>query len=271
MPQRERIRIYSIDITKRVNAENKLLELNRKLEETVNERTQELNRLNQELELDLVSRKNSEIALEAERKRFNDVLEVLPVYIILLDSRRSHKLRKQIFLGLPFASQVMFDVMNLQNYRDKPQEVSATFKPLQSGQPNIWDWVGPENRIYNVHDYSFTDVDGSPLILEMGLDITEIRKLREKLLETANYNRSLIEANLDFLVTINQDGIIGDVNTAAEIATGLSREELIGSRFETHFENAEAANRGIQLGFGGQAVFGIMNWNSSIKMVIQPQ
>ena len=111
----------------------------------------------------------------------------------------------------------------------------------------MWEWVSTENRVYTVHDYPFTDVDGSPLILEMGLDITEIRKAQEKLLETSNYNRSLIEANLDFLVTINQDGIIGDVNAAAVMATGLTREELIGSRFETHFEDTDSANRSFQL------------------------
>ena len=84
MPQLNRIRIYSVDITERINAENELIYVNRKLEKTVTQRTKELNRLNQELTVDILRRKDSENALEAERKRFNNVLEVLPVYVLLV-------------------------------------------------------------------------------------------------------------------------------------------------------------------------------------------
>ena len=45
------------------------------------------------------------------------------------------------------------------------------------------------------------------------------------------YNRSLIEASLDPLVTINPDGTISDVNAATVKITGFSREELIGTDF----------------------------------------
>lgn len=246
MPQRKRIRIYSVDISDRVIAEKDLLDLNRKLEETVQLRTEALNRLNQELKEDIQCRKNSEKALEAEHKRFNDVLEMLPVYIILLTPDGHIKFANKFFKdSLRMSSQVRGD--ELASYRNKPKEVVETFKPLQSGQSNIWEWSGPENCIYTIHDFPFSDVDGSPLILEMGVEITEIRNAQKNLQETANYNRSLIDANLDFLVTINKEGIIEDVNTAAQLATGLSREELIGSCFETHFENREAASRGIQL------------------------
>lgn len=246
MPQLKRIRIYSVDISDRVIAERELLDLNRKLEDTVLLRTEALNGLNQELNKDILRRMHSENALEAERKRFNAVLEMLPVYIILMAPDGHIKFANKSFKdSLHISSYVRND--ELSNYRNKAEEVLETFKPLQSGQSTIWEWVGPENRIYTVHDYPFSDVDGSPLILEMGLDITEIRNAQKKLQETANYNRSLIEANLDFLVTITRDGFIDDVNTAAQLATGLSREELLGSRFDTHFEDMEAANRGVQL------------------------
>ncbi|MGB4595042.1 MAG: PAS domain S-box protein [Anaerolineaceae bacterium] len=253
MPERKRIRIYSVDITDRINAENELQELNKKLEETVLLRTEELNRLNQELNLDIDRRKSSESALEAERKRFNDVLEVLPVYVILLTPDGHINFANKFFMD--YLSRSSCEQCNeLSNYRDNSEEMEETFKPFVNGQSNSWEWVGPENRIYAVHDYPFTDVDGSSLILEMGLDITEIRTAQLKLLETSNYNRSLIEANLDFLVTINRDGIITDVNAAAEIASGLKREDLIGNRFDLFFDDPEAANRGLQLVFGTGSV-----------------
>lgn len=49
------------------------------------------------------------------------------------------------------------------------------------------------------------------------------------------YNRSLLEAILDPLLTIGHDGKINDVNAAAETVTGRSRGELIGTDFDGHF------------------------------------
>jgi PAS domain S-box-containing protein len=60
------------------------------------------------------------------------------------------------------------------------------------------------------------------------------------------YNRSLIEASLDPLVTINADGTITDVNSTTEKATGFSRRELIGTDFSEYFTEPEKARRGYQ-------------------------
>jgi PAS domain S-box-containing protein len=70
---------------------------------------------------------------------------------------------------------------------------------------------------------------------------------RTRDLKVANaYNRSLIEASLDPLVTIGHDGKITDVNTATEAATGLSRTELIGSDFSDYFSEQEKARAGYE-------------------------
>ncbi|MEW6237706.1 MAG: methyl-accepting chemotaxis protein [Candidatus Omnitrophota bacterium] len=67
-----------------------------------------------------------------------------------------------------------------------------------------------------------------------------IRSLQEK----AFYARSLIEASLDPLVTISQDGKITDVNEATIKITGISREKLIGDNFSNYFTEPEKANAG---------------------------
>jgi len=50
-----------------------------------------------------------------------------------------------------------------------------------------------------------------------------------------SYNRSLIEASIDPLVTIGKNGIIMDVNQATIEVTGNTREELIGTDFLSYF------------------------------------
>ena len=71
------------------------------------------------------------------------------------------------------------------------------------------------------------------------------RKRAELALQAASlYVRSLIEASLDPLVTISKDGKIMDVNRATELATGLTRDTLIGSNFLDYFTEPEKAAEG---------------------------
>jgi PAS domain S-box-containing protein len=81
-------------------------------------------------------------------------------------------------------------------------------------------------------------------ILETTRDITDRKQAEEQLRAASLYARSLIEASLDPLVTINAAGKITDVNRASEGVTGLSRQELIGSDFSNYFTEPEEANAG---------------------------
>ena len=77
-------------------------------------------------------------------------------------------------------------------------------------------------------------------------DITEL-KIAEKALKQANrYNRSLIEANIDPLVTIGPDGKVTDVNKATEKVTGCSRNEIIGTDFSDYFTEPDKAKEGYE-------------------------
>jgi len=78
-------------------------------------------------------------------------------------------------------------------------------------------------------------------------------RTRELSLSNA-YNRSLIEASLDPLVTIGHDGKITDVNDATEAATGLSRAELIGTDFCNYFSEPEKARAGYEQVFAEGSV-----------------
>ncbi len=77
-------------------------------------------------------------------------------------------------------------------------------------------------------------------------DITARKKAEEQLQSASLYARSLIEASLDPLVTINTEGKITDVNKATEKATGFIREKLIGTDFSNYFTDKEKARRGYQ-------------------------
>jgi PAS domain S-box-containing protein len=86
-------------------------------------------------------------------------------------------------------------------------------------------------------------------IMEVNRNIS-IRKNNEIALQKAGtYNRCLIEANLDPLVTIGPDGRITDVNSATEEVTGYPRDVLIGTDFSSYFTDFKKAKSGYKLVF----------------------
>ena len=91
------------------------------------------------------------------------------------------------------------------------------------------------------------DNEGKPLYLMTSMvNITERKLAEEKLQQASNYNRSLIEASPDPLVTIGPDGKITDVNTATEAVTGYIRTILIGTDFSDYFTEPKMAQAGYQ-------------------------
>ncbi len=75
----------------------------------------------------------------------------------------------------------------------------------------------------------------------------EQMKLDQRLRDQQFYTRSLIESNVDALMTTDPAGIITDVNKQMEALTGCTRDELIGAPFKNYFTDPERAEAGIKL------------------------
>jgi len=73
----------------------------------------------------------------------------------------------------------------------------------------------------------------------------ERTKLDQRLRDQHFYTRSLLESNIDALMTTDPRGIITDLNKQAELLTGCTRDELIGSPFKKHFTDPVRAEAGI--------------------------
>ncbi|MFY7963486.1 MAG: ATP-binding protein [Chitinophagaceae bacterium] len=74
----------------------------------------------------------------------------------------------------------------------------------------------------------------------------EEKEKRAAELGNANYARSLIEASLDPLFTINTEGKIMDMNNASINVIGKSRKALIGTDFFDYFTEPKKAREGYQ-------------------------
>ncbi|SIS75025.1 PAS domain-containing hybrid sensor histidine kinase/response regulator [Neptunomonas antarctica] len=69
--------------------------------------------------------------------------------------------------------------------------------------------------------------------------------LDQRLRDQQFYTRSLIESNIDALITTDAKGIISDVNKQMEALTGCTRDELIGAPFKNYFTDPAHAEAGI--------------------------
>jgi PAS domain S-box-containing protein len=129
---------------------------------------------------DITERKRVEEAVKAERQRFNDVLEMMPVYLLLLTPD----------YHVPFANRFFRERFGESHGRrcfeylfgrTEPCEICEGYKVLKTMAPLEWEWTGPDGRNYYIFDFPFTDTDGSTLIMEVGIDITERKKVEEQL------------------------------------------------------------------------------------------
>ncbi len=163
----------------RMRAQQELQELNERLELRVQQRTAELLQT-----MDMV---------KAERQRFRDVLDQLPAYLVLLSPD----------YRVPFANRFFKERFGKSEgrrcyeylfKRTEPCENCESYKVLKTNAPHHWEWTGPDGRSYDIYDFPFTDVDGSPLIMEVGLDITERKQAQAELEKHRHHLEELVQA-----------------------------------------------------------------------------
>src|SRR6201746_2387840 len=74
----------------------------------------------------------------------------------------------------------------------------------------------------------------------------ERMKLDQRLRDQQFYTRSLIESNIDAIMTTDPQGIITDLNKQMEALTGCTRDELIGAPFKGFFTDPDRAEAAIK-------------------------
>jgi PAS domain S-box-containing protein len=82
----------------------------------------------------------------------------------------------------------------------------------------------------------------------------EQQKLDQRLRDQQFYTRSLIESNIDAIMTTDPSGIITDINRQMEALTGCTRDELIGAPFKNYFTDPERAEAAIKQVLGERKI-----------------
>jgi two-component system cell cycle sensor histidine kinase/response regulator CckA len=176
---------------------------------------------------DISARFRAEEAVKRERKRFYDVLETLPVMICLL-TQDYH---------VAFANRSFRDQFGEARGRccyayifgaEKPCGFCETFEVFRTGRPHRWEGIGPDGSVLDVYALPFTDVDGSQLVLEMDIDITQQKQALDTLREREQFIRNILETVDEGFIVVDRDCRILSANRAYCGLVGLPEDQVIG-------------------------------------------
>jgi PAS domain S-box-containing protein len=221
----------SRDITERKQAEKELLRSREELEQMVQERTGKLQKAYDSLK-------------ESEDKS-RSLLEALPdtMFFVSEDGTFLNYKANLSELYMPpeaFIGKKIQDVMPQEVFK---QSMYFLNQAKKTGKLQVFEYQLPMARgMTNYEARIVASGEGNFLILVR--NITKSKRAEEALRTASAYNRRLIEASLDPLVTIGADGKITDVNEATVKVTGVPREQLIGTDFSDYFTKPEKARDG---------------------------
>ncbi|HEY9073842.1 MAG TPA: PAS domain-containing protein, partial [Desulfobaccales bacterium] len=155
---------------------------------------EDLRRANEELRREIQERRAAEMAVEAERQRLYSLLDGLPGLVYLKAPDFTLKFANRLF------REVCGDWEGKKCYEalfqaKQPCETCTQFGVLKTGKPSVKEATfAQQNRTYQVHSYPFADVDGSSLVLTLGIDITPRKQAEEALKESERKYRLLVSA-----------------------------------------------------------------------------
>ena len=183
---------------------------------------------------DITERKQAEDAVAAERQRFLSLLEAMPAYVGLLTPDYHVAFANRYFrerFGEPEGRRCYEYMFG----RSEPCENCQAYRVLETERPEEFEWLGPDGRTYQICDQLVHDTDGSPLILEMGIDITERKQAESERLQFSK---------LESLGTL-AGGIAHDFNNILMAILGniglAALDDKIGPRVKDRLTQAEAA------------------------------
>jgi len=141
------------------------------------------------------------------------------------------------------------------NYFTDPQRAEEGIKlVLREGKVTNYELTAlsktGQQTVVSYNASTFRDAEGRLQgVFAAARDITEQKELEQRLRDSEAYNRGLIEASVDGLITVDPAGSISDVNARMCQMSGYSREELIGTPFIDYFVDSESADSGVRQTF----------------------
>jgi PAS domain S-box-containing protein len=207
---------------------------------------------------DITERKKTEAAVKESERRYRSLFENSPIGISatgLTGELLQANLPFARMYGFESVAQMLAELKNVNKLFSNLSDRANIVKALkQNGKTDAMEFevIKRDGTRFFVlsSGVEVRDLTGNFLYFQAShIDLTERKRIEEKIHSASLYARSLIEASLDPLITINADGKITDVNLSTEQITGIDRTNLIGSDFAEYFVNPSKARKGYKTAF----------------------
>jgi signal transduction histidine kinase/cell division protein FtsB len=179
-------------------------ELNRDLGLKFNERTKSLTETNESLKEEIQKRHKSEQLVIQQRQNFYNMLDFLPMAFHLQASDYTVPFANKVFRER-FGDPQKKRCHELMHNRSQPCEVCTTFKVFDHGKDEVTVWDAADGRTYITVCAPFADVDDSPLVMEMALDITEQESAKKDAIVAKEIAEKASQAKSEFLSRMSHE------------------------------------------------------------------
>ncbi|MEL7563715.1 MAG: PAS domain S-box protein [Dehalobacterium sp.] len=176
--------------------------------------------------VDITERKQAEEQLRSEREKLFSLLNRLPALICLYDKNYYIRFANSCFnesFGKPGERPCYEILWGLR----QPCDICPVRYVLETKQLCKLERTYPNGRSYQVYNYQYIDIDGTPLVLALGIDITDSKRIEEALWDSQLRYSALLKALPVGVVQIDPSGTCVYNNEEIKRITGCSSRELI--------------------------------------------
>ncbi len=222
------------DLRELKKAEEELKKARDVLEKRVQERTTELAKINNQLNLELTERKQAEEKIKQQNELLVNLFESLshPFYVIDAEDYTVKKANSASRFGTLSETSICYA---LTHKADKPCEGPVHCCPLEEVKETKrhavvehvhYDKNG-DKRTVEVHGYPILDAEGNVIqMIEYIFDITERKLVEEALKENEEKYRTLFETSPQGIAVSSLDGRLLEFNPAFQNMVGYTQKEL---------------------------------------------
>ncbi len=139
-------------------------------------------RLKEALKTERIVRRQAEYLKRRGRELFFRVIDQLPVFVYMQrpDYRVAYANRKTTSFYGEAEGHLCYQVFC---NRTSPCPTCPTFRVFETGEPEDWQFTDGKGRTFHIYDYPFEDENGEPLVMELGIDVTELKRVERELFQ----------------------------------------------------------------------------------------
>jgi PAS domain S-box-containing protein len=213
-------------------------QLQSQLEARVQDRTKELRKTNELLRQEIVHRKEIEKEISTERQRLFSVLDELPAAVHLVDVDYNIRFANRYFRErFGVNSRPCYKILHNKN---KPCHVCNAKEVFKTKCPGVYEEFHKDEHLYRVHNYPFTDADGTDLVLQLGIDITDQKEAENALRASESRFRLLVNSISDTVFTLDRSLKINEIYGFFRSDRNRDREFYLGKQISEVFESDTA-------------------------------